>query len=213
MFFNELIHHNKLCSAKEKACNMQFLDVIYRVNEGVINKIDRFVSGELVFELNSNKLDKELKCFFFFLKKSMLMRMVFLYDVTAVDLLDMPYRFLLYYNLLSVLYNFRIFVKLLIYWGRQFPYTKGIFSLTFLYNSAAWLEREVWDMFGIIFRGHNDLRRILTDYGFSGFPLRKDFPVVGFYEVRYDDNKKIVVYEKVRLSQEYRVFSFINPWY
>jgi NADH:ubiquinone oxidoreductase subunit C len=85
-------------------------------------------------------------------------------------------------------------------------------SLTKVYKSANWLEREVWDLFGVFFSNHPDLRRILTDYGFEGFPLRKDFPLVGFVEVRYDDEKKSIVYEPLSFSQEYRTFAFNSPW-
>jgi len=81
-----------------------------------------------------------------------------------------------------------------------------------LYNSANWLEREVWDLFGIFFSGHQDLRRILTDYGFQGYPLRKDFPMTGFYEIRYDETKKVIVREPIILQQEYRYYDSLSPW-
>ncbi len=87
-----------------------------------------------------------------------------------------------------------------------------IASVTGLYSGAGWLEREVWDMFGLVFHGHSDLRRILTDYGFQGFLLRKDFPLSGFLEVRYDDESKRVVYDSLELSQEFRFFDFQSPW-
>lgn len=192
--------------------DMQFINILLDSCYGIVSKIDRFVTGEWVVEIDFSS-EHKFKCFFLFLRKSMLGRFVVLYDITSIDLLEVPYRFLLYYNVLSILYNFRIFIKGFLYWSKQFFYTSGIWSVSFLYNSASWLEREVWDMFGIFFFDHLDLRRILTDYGFSGFPLRKDYPIVGFYELRYDDVKKLVIYDRLNLSQEYRVFSFINPWY
>lgn len=85
-------------------------------------------------------------------------------------------------------------------------------SIEFIYANANWLEREIWDMFGIVFLNHKDLRRIFTDYGFEGFPLRKDFPLTGYIELRFDDSKKMIVYEPVELTQNFRVFKFINPW-
>jgi NADH-quinone oxidoreductase subunit C len=85
-------------------------------------------------------------------------------------------------------------------------------SITRFYQSANWLEREVWDMFGIFFFSHPDLRRILTDYGFEGYPLRKDFPITGFKEIRYDDEKKKIVLEPIRMTQEFRYFDFVTPW-
>jgi NADH-quinone oxidoreductase subunit C len=89
---------------------------------------------------------------------------------------------------------------------------EGIDTVSTLYASAGWLEREVWDMFGVFFKNNNDLRRILTDYGFEGHPLRKDFPMTGFVEIRYDDTEKKIVQELLEVSQEYRVFNFKSPW-
>jgi NADH:ubiquinone oxidoreductase subunit C len=108
------------------------------------------------------------------------------------------------YNFLSISKNNRIILK---------SYVKNsVTSLSSLYNSSIWLEREIWDLFGIFFNQHPDLRRILTDYGFDGFPLRKDFPLTGYVEVRYDDEKKRVLQEPLEVSQEFRVFDFLSPW-
>ncbi|MEM7223997.1 MAG: NADH-quinone oxidoreductase subunit C [Pseudomonadota bacterium] len=129
-----------------------------------------------------------------------------LMDVTAVDHPDREYRFEVIYNLLSLKQNQRIRVKLPLKEGEVAPSAVEVFS------SAAWFEREVWDMYGVVFSDHPDLRRILTDYGFEGHPLRKDFPLTGYVEVRYDEEKKRVVYEPVKLTQEFRNFDFMSPW-
>jgi len=129
-----------------------------------------------------------------------------LMDVTAVDYPDRELRFDIVYNLLSPKQNQRIRVKLTCDDTTPIPSAAGVFS------SANWLEREVWDLFGVFFSDHPDLRRILTDYGFEGHPLRKDFPLTGFVEVRYDEDQKRVVYEPVKLQQEFRTFDFMSPW-
>ncbi|WP_299616195.1 NADH-quinone oxidoreductase subunit C [Pelagibius sp.] len=129
-----------------------------------------------------------------------------LVDVTAVDRPEQPDRLELVYNLLSLKLNQRIRVKLTTDERNPVDSASGVFS------SAIWMEREAWDMFGIFFSGHPDLRRILTDYGFEGHPLRKDFPLTGFKEVRYDQEQKRVVYEPVNLPQEFRRFDFLSPW-
>lgn len=135
-----------------------------------------------------------------------------LVDLTAIDLLSKnPSRFQLIYNLLSLVYSSRIIVITNV----EFKTNTQLFyvdSVTDLFSSSNWLEREVWDMFGIFFRFHPDLRRILTDYGFDGFPLRKDFPLSGYVELRYDDNKKIIVYEPLELTQDFRVFDLQADW-
>lgn len=129
-----------------------------------------------------------------------------LIDITAVDYPDRESRFEVVYHFLSMRQNHRIRLKL----------TCGeddvIASIVDIHPSAEWYEREVFDMYGILFSGHPDLRRILTDYGFRGHPLRKDFPTTGYTEVRYDETAKRVVYEPVSLVQEYRLFDFMSPW-
>lgn len=132
-----------------------------------------------------------------------------LVDVTAVDVPSREKRFEVAYQLLSVETNSRMRVKTLI-GGHEG--NDGVPSVTPLFSSANWYEREVWDMYGIYFEGHPDLRRILTDYGFQGHPLRKDFPLSGFVECRYDPSKKRVVTEPVELTQEFRQFDALSPW-
>ena len=129
-----------------------------------------------------------------------------LIDITAVDFPNNENRFLVVYNLLSVSKNIRIKVKVRV--SENF----SLSSICDIFPCANWYEREVWDLFGIRFNGHPDLRRILTDYNFEGFPLRKDFPLTGHTEVRYDEEKKKVVYEPVKLEQDYRNFDFESPW-
>ena len=129
-----------------------------------------------------------------------------LVDITAVDHPERAERFDLVYHFLSMYRNQRIRVKLAVPEDAMVPSIHG------LHPSANWFEREVFDMFGILFSGHPDLRRILTDYGFRGYPLRKDFPTTGYTEVRYDEALKRVVYEPVKLVQEYRQFDFMSPW-
>jgi NADH/F420H2 dehydrogenase subunit C len=127
-------------------------------------------------------------------------------DIFGIDLLKKIPRFLVVYYLLSLRYNSRIRINILVNENSK------IKSLIEIFKSANWVEREVWDLFGIFFSGHNDLRRILTDYGFDGFPLRKDFPLSGFIELRYDDGNKRIVYEPLETTQEFRFFDFRSPW-
>ncbi|OYX19661.1 MAG: NADH-quinone oxidoreductase subunit C [Rhodobacterales bacterium 32-66-9] len=129
-----------------------------------------------------------------------------LVDITAIDHPERSTRFDVVYHFLSMYRNHRIRVKVKVGEDEMVP------SLIDLYPAANWFEREVFDMFGILFSGHPDLRRILTDYGFRGHPLRKDFPTTGYTEVRYDEALKRVVYEPVSLVQEYRQFDFMSPW-
>jgi len=127
-------------------------------------------------------------------------------DIVTVDYPGKKNRFKVIYLLLSVDYNVRL--RLSVETNEVDP----LYSITGLFAGASWMEREVWDMFGIFFVAHPDLRRILTDYGFEGHPLRKDFPLTGYVELFYDDSKKRIVYEPVSLAQEYRNFDFVNPW-
>jgi NADH-quinone oxidoreductase subunit C len=129
-----------------------------------------------------------------------------LVDITAVDYPERERRFDVVWHFLSMYQNHRVRVKCAI---RE---DDMLASITAVHPGAGWYEREVYDMFGILFTGHSDLRRILTDYGFRGHPLRKDFPTTGYTEVRYDEELKRVVYEPVKLVQEYRQFDFMSPW-
>ena len=129
-----------------------------------------------------------------------------LVDITAVDHVGRARRFDVVYHFLSMYQNHRIRLKVEVREDDMVP------SIVEVHPSANWFEREVFDMFGILFSGHPDLRRLLTDYGFRGYPLRKDFPTTGYTEVRYDEAQKRVVYEPVSLVQEYRQFDFMSPW-
>jgi len=129
-----------------------------------------------------------------------------LMDLCGVDFPEEDERFCVVYNLLSLTHNNRIRVKT---WTDE---NTPVASATQLFSSAGWWERETWDLYGIYFADHPDLRRILTDYGFEGHPLRKDFPLTGYVELRYDDEQKRVVYEPVHLTQEFRTFDFLSPW-
>jgi len=129
-----------------------------------------------------------------------------LVDITAVDYPSREERFDVVYHLLSMYQNHRIRIKTSVRDG------DALASITPVHVSAGWFEREIFDMFGIIFTGHTDLRRLLTDYGFRGHPLRKDFPTTGYTELRYDEAEKRVVYEPVSLTQDYRQFDFMSPW-
>jgi len=129
-----------------------------------------------------------------------------LVDLCGVDHPDRPERFEIVYNLLSLKHNRRVRVKVTTDEIEPVP------SVTGVYSAANWYEREAWDLFGVYFADHPDLRRLLTDYGFDGHPLRKDFPLTGYVELRYDEDQKRVVYEPVKLKQEFRSFDFLSPW-
>jgi len=141
-----------------------------------------------------------------FLRADQTCRFSTLVDITAIDLPERAERFEVVYHLLSMYQNHRIRLKVAVREEDMVP------SISAVHPSANWFEREVFDMFGILFSGHPDLRRILTDYGFRGHPLRKDFPTTGYTEVRYDEALKRVVYEPVKLVQDYRQFDFMSPW-
>ena len=129
-----------------------------------------------------------------------------LIDVAGVDYPERTERFEVVYQLLSMKHNIRVRVKVTTDDKTTIP------SVTSVFSSAGWFEREVWDMYGVLFSDHPDLRRILTDYGFDGHPQRKDFPLTGYVELRYDEEQKRVVYEPVKLSQAYRSFDYLSPW-
>ena len=160
------------------------------------------INRQLVYRCELNKLISVLKL----LKANESLDFSQLSDLTAVDYPGRIQRFELVYQLLSVTQNRRIRIICAIDEGQIVPSATGV------YKSAEWPEREVWDMYGLFFSDHPDLRRLLTDYGFEGHPLRKDFPLTGYVEVRYDDMDRRVAYQPVQLTQEYRDFDFLSPW-
>ncbi|MEQ8899991.1 MAG: NADH-quinone oxidoreductase subunit C [Roseovarius sp.] len=157
-------------------------------------------------ELNVDVALPNIRGLIEFLKTDQTCAFSTLVDITAVDYPERPKRFGVVYHLLSMYQNHRVRLRVATREEDMVP------SITEIFPSANWFEREVFDMFGILFSGHSDLRRILTDYGFRGHPLRKDFPTTGYTEVRYDEVQKRVVYEPVKLVQEYRQFDFMSPW-
>jgi NADH-quinone oxidoreductase subunit C len=159
-------------------------------------------AGELCCRVEREALPQVMK----FLRDDPDCRFTVLCDICGVDYPDRPLRFEVVYHLLSMPLNQRVRLKVDTDEQEPVPSAVGIF------DSAGWWEREAWDLFGIYFADNPDLRRILTDYGFEGHPLRKDFPLTGYVELRYDEDKKAVVYEPVRLQQEFRSFDFLSPW-
>jgi len=157
--------------------------------------------GELVIQVKRDDIVRVLT----YLRDNVNCQFKQLVDLCGVDYPEREERFEVVYNMLSMTLNRRIRVKVRT-GGEPVPSVVGVFS------TAGWFERECWDMYGVPFDGNPDLRRILTDYGFEGHPLRKDFPLSGFVEMRYDDEKKRVVYEPVKLTQEFRSFDFLSPW-
>lgn len=157
-------------------------------------------------ELTVNVAPSSLVSFVEFLKADKACQFSSLVDITAVDYPSRAKRFDVIYHFLSMYQNQRIRLRLQLREEDMLP------SIITVHPSANWFEREIFDMFGILVSGHPDLRRILTDYGFRGYPLRKDFPTTGYTEVRYDEVQKRVVYEPVKLVQEYRQFDFMSPW-
>jgi NADH-quinone oxidoreductase subunit C len=168
---------------------------------------DAVLGTEIAYgELNVTIAPSAIPAFLAYLRSDPTCRFTTLIDITAIDWPDRERRFDVVYHLLSMHLNQRIRVRAEVREDELVP------SIVAEFPAADWYEREVFDMYGILFAGHPDLRRILTDYGFRGFPLRKDFPTTGYVEVRYDEEQKRVVYEPVRLSQEYRLFDFMSPW-
>ena len=166
----------------------------------VLNSI--IENSELLIEISENNLIEVIQ----FLKSHEKCKFKQLIDIAGVDFPEDEKRFKLVYLLLSHELNHRIKVSV------KFEPKQNINSITKVFSSANWMEREVFDMYGVKFKNHPDLRRILTDYGFKGHPLRKDFPLTGFNEVRYSEKEKKVIYEPVKLEQNYRNFDFESPW-
>jgi len=181
-----------------------------------LKDLEKLINSELSSKLKSSKIENnellleteetELLDVVQFLKSNEKCKFRQLIDIAGVDYPENEKRFELIYLFLSHEHNLRI--KLLI----KFQINQPIVSLTKIFPSANWMEREVFDMYGVKFKNHPDLRRILTDYGFKGHPLRKDFPLTGFNEVRYSEKEKKVIYEPVKLEQNYRNFDFESPW-
>lgn len=176
--------------------------------KSLIDKVPKYIceikiiKNNIVFVINS----KNLYNFVFFLKNHILVNYNILIDITAVDMPTKRERFQLFYSLISTIYNTRLIIQIFV------KELETVNSLIKIYSSSNWLEREVWDLFGVFFSNHVDLRRILTDYGFKGFPLRKDFPLSGFLELQYDEENKIISYFPLEFSQEYRLFDLQSPW-
>ena len=169
---------------------------------GTIVSSTEIINGELVVNVPRDSIVKVLT----FLRDDVNCQFKMLMELCGVDFPEREDRFDIVYCLLSLSLNQRIRVKTQTNTNSAVPSVTGVFS------AANWWEREAWDLFGIYFSDHPDLRRILSDYGFEGHPLRKDFPLTGYVEVRYDDEQKRVVYEPVKLSQEFRNFDFLSPW-
>lgn len=168
---------------------------------------DVIVSCDVAYgELNVVAQAPAIKTVLAFLRDDPECEFASLIDVTAVDYPTRQKRFDVVYHLLSMTKNRRVRVKVATDEDGQVP------SVVSIFPTANWFERETYDMYGVLFSDHPDLRRILTDYGFAGFPLRKDFPMTGYVEVRYDADQKRVVYEPVKLTQEFRSFDFLSPW-
>ena len=183
-------------------------DSLIDLAEYISEKLEKYVSScefvndELVIYANSDDICKVLQ----FLRDDLECAFTTLIDLCGVDYPHRQFRFEVVYVLLSIRQNNRARVKISI------EDQEIVSSVTDLFSSAGWYEREVWDMYGILFSGNNDLRRILTDYGFEGHPQRKDFPLTGYVELRYDDEQKRVVYESVKLTQDFRNFDYLSPW-
>ncbi len=176
-------------------------DFISESLEGCLESC-HFAGDELIVTVKREAICKVL----YFLRDNKECGLRQLMDITAVDYPERAERFEIVYQLLSLRHNHRVCVKLSTSEEKLVP------SVTQVYSSAGWFEREVWDMYGVMFDGNPDLRRILTDYGFEGHPQRKDFPLTGYVELRYDEEQKRVVYEPVTLVQEFRDFEDISPW-
>ena len=183
--------------------------------ENLIN-LEKKINSELTTKINSSRVkhnqiylsidSNDIIDVILFMKTNENTKFRQLIDITAVDFPEKEQRFRIVYLLLSHEFNTRVLIEFDISEGEKVP------SLTKIFPSANWMEREVFDMYGIDFKDHPDLRRILTDYGFEGYPLRKDFPITGHNEVRYSEESKKVIYEPVKLEQNYRNFDYASPW-
>jgi NADH-quinone oxidoreductase subunit C len=183
-------------------------DTLDRLGTTIKNAIGASVTGYEVVrgELTVNARAADIVKVATYLRDDPGCQFICIVDITAVDWPSRAQRFDVVYHFLSPSLNQRIRVKV------QTDEATPVASLIDVFRGTDWYERETYDLYGVLFFGHPDMRRILTDYGFEGHPLRKDFPLTGFVEVRYDDEQKRVVYDKVRLAQEFRTFDFISPW-
>ncbi len=184
---------------KEKQLQKLFSALRKEIGGDVSCDVD---TGFLIIRLNNQK---KIKVLLSLLKNHQDFLCSILTDLFVIDYPERAQRFDVIYNLLSIKYNFRVVIKV----GID---SDDIDTVIQVHNCASWYEREAWDMYGVKFNHHPDLRRILTDYGFEGHPLRKDFPLTGYKEVRYDLEQKKVIYEPVNLTQEFRTFDFLSPW-
>ncbi|HEX3440466.1 MAG TPA: NADH-quinone oxidoreductase subunit C [Pseudolabrys sp.] len=183
-------------------------DALDRLGQTIKTALPASVTGyEVAYgELTINALAADVIKVVTFLRDDPACQFLNITDVTAVDWPSREQRFDVVYHFLSPRLNQRIRLKV------PTDETTPVPSLIGVFRGADWFERETYDLYGVLFTGHPDMRRILTDYGFEGHPLRKDFPLTGFVEVRYDDQEKRVVYDKVALAQEFRTFDFLSPW-
>jgi NADH:ubiquinone oxidoreductase subunit C len=195
---------------RKRKLNIIYIEYLIKILAKIINKVWIY-KNDITISIKINKNFKDFIYLFNCLKNHFFFYYKQLSDLTAIDYLNNTSRFSLFYNLLNINKNKRIFIKYDIFLENK-EFINNIDSLHNIYSSSIWLEREVWDMYGIIFFGNNDLRRILTDYGFKGHPLRKDFPLVGFLELTFDVLTKTLKYIPVELSQDYRKFQFISSW-
>ena len=185
----DIIRFNQLSTLFQEALGPDFIVARYQLGEATLTVYPASIVRVLTILSDHHKCDFKQ-----------------LIDITAVDYPTRQQRFEVVYHLLSLSQNIRLRIKINVEEGASVPTTTQVFSC------ANWYEREIWDLFGIPFSQHPDLRRILTDYNFSGHPLRKDFPLTGYTQVRYCEKEGRVVYEPVKLQQEYRSFDFLSPW-
>lgn len=196
----------------QKIENLIFIEtILYSLPKGI--KIIEIKNNEIHIYLNLETSEEYTHFILKFFKQHSNLKTKCLSDIIGLDLLNLMLkttnkknRFNVIYNILSLSFNKRIYIYK--------THLENYFTLSSssLFDSAVWLEREVWDLFGVFFKNNSDLRRILTDYGFEGFPLRKDFPISGFLEVTYNEKTKSIIYKKNEISQEFRNFKFITPW-
>lgn len=194
-----LCSHSLFCKSGGMALYSNFA-------KNLSNKLPLVAFQEIKSEGILSTLPQYLILILHFLKNHITAQYKVLSCISGVDFLGKTYRFCVSYDLLSLTYNQRIRVKTFINEITPVP------SSVIIYPNANWWEREVWDMFGIFFENHPDLRRILSDYGFEGYPMRKDFPLYGYIELRYDETYKRILAEPVEFSQEYRIYNYETPW-